>query len=435
MTVALRRLFLCLALTVPASALAVEETYFSVKTALAYGYGTDLGEAAEASVTVEPRLELAAGSGVELVLSGLARVDDADALLPGEPDLDSYSGASRPFTAGSRTFAEIRDAYLEWRRGSHRLRLGKQQIVWGALDGLKVLDTLNPQSFREFILEDFGASRIGLWSLYADTTVGATRLEVALIPDVTTHDVPEVGAWFELTAPRFRFGAPPAAPALPVRTVREDDPLDGGTAGLRVSRTLGRVDFTAVAVSGLDFEPLGRVASTAAGVVIERFHKRREVFGLSAERAAGRFVLRAEAGYLPGRHFNVRSDGGLDHQALDQWRLAVAADVQGPWDVLLNVQYLHDRVESAPDGLIRPARESIVTAFARRSFSYDRLTTELRWYATVGEDDGMIRAEVAYGFGNSRLRLRADSYYGDQEGLFGQFERRDRLTLVFEHTL
>ena len=41
--------------------------------------------------------------------------------------------------------------------GKSYFTFGKQQVVWGKADVLKVLDVVNPPSFRELILEDFFA--------------------------------------------------------------------------------------------------------------------------------------------------------------------------------------------------------------------------------------------------------------------------------------
>jgi hypothetical protein len=46
----------------------------------------------------------------------------------------------------------------------------------------------------------------------------------------------------------------------------------------------------------------------------------------------------------------------------------------------------------------------------------------------------MVRASIGFAAGNSTVSLVSDTFYGDRGGLFGQFARRDRLTLVFEHT-
>lgn len=418
------------------AAAAEARPYFSLQAKARHGAGVDDGRTVEAAAELSPRLEAALSPRTRLEISARVRFDDADRLTPDAPALDSYARASRPRALGTRALAELRDAFVQIDLNRSQLKLGKQQIVWGSLDGIKVLDALNPQSFREFILEDFGSSRIGLWSLYGETTVGGARFELALIPDTTTHEVPEPGAWFELTAPRYRFGATGQSPALPVTVRRPGDGLENGTVGLRTSFRLGRLDLSLVGISGLDFEPLGRVITTPEGSPeVERHHERRELVGVSAESALGRFAFRAEGAFLPSRHFNVRSGDSLLAQRLDQWRAAVGMDVQAPLGVFLNVQYLHDRVLRAPHGLVRPRREEIVTVFVRRRFSYDRISTELRWYTSLDEHDGMIRAEIGYQFSSGLgVRLAGDSFYGRATGIFGQFDEKSRVTLTLEHT-
>jgi hypothetical protein len=51
-------------------------------------------------------------------------------------------------------------------------------------------------------------SRIGLWSAYLDLSLGDWRAELTWMPDLDEPRHSRAGAWFELTAPRFRFGAP-----------------------------------------------------------------------------------------------------------------------------------------------------------------------------------------------------------------------------------
>lgn len=51
---------------------------------------------------------------------------------------------------------EIRELYVDIRRGPLFLRLGKQQVVWGESDGLRLADIINPLDFRwHYFLEDW----------------------------------------------------------------------------------------------------------------------------------------------------------------------------------------------------------------------------------------------------------------------------------------
>ena len=83
-----------------------------------------------------------------------------DKLEPGDPTQEEVSGFSKRHLLGDRLELEVREFFVDWDVGQQgMLRIGKQQIVWGETDGMKLLDVVNPQNFREFILEEFDESR------------------------------------------------------------------------------------------------------------------------------------------------------------------------------------------------------------------------------------------------------------------------------------
>ncbi|HKY93211.1 MAG TPA: hypothetical protein VJM11_19320, partial [Nevskiaceae bacterium] len=106
----------------------------------------------EGDVPLAARVRLHAGAAIEN--------DFRDALEPGRPDQSNRAHASRRWLIDDSGSAELEEFFVDWRAGAWSVRLGKQQTVWGTSDGLKVLDIVNPQSFREFILDDYERSRI-----------------------------------------------------------------------------------------------------------------------------------------------------------------------------------------------------------------------------------------------------------------------------------
>lgn len=423
-----------LVLCIGQSAGAAELTAWQLPVRLSFGHGTDLGSAAHGYLEIEPAASASLASGMSVELSARARLDWEDRLEPGRPSLDTWSDLSSPVIIDDLGTLALRDAYIEMELRNGVARIGKQQIVWGRLDGIKVLDVLNPQSFREFILEDFGHSRIGLWSAYTDMTFGDWRVELALIPDDTGHEIPGEGAWFELNAPRFRYGAPSDQAAPPMRTVRDRDRLEVTAAGIQVSRFIGSVGMSAVAYSGMDHEPLGRIVVDDNEPVLERYYERRNLLGLNADAAIGSVALRAEFAWQPGKAFNTRSPSGLDSVELDQATLAIGADIFAPLDLFVNVQLQLDNVTDAPPTLVRPDRDRIATAVVRRSFSYETVDVELRLYSSLEDGDRLLSSAVTYEAGsNTEMELRLESFSGNRLGLFGQFSDRDRLIVGIRH--
>jgi len=62
----------------------------------------------------------------------------------------------------------LRELYMDTTFGEWDFRLGKQQVVWGTADGIKLLDIINPTDFRELNQNTSEDSRIPLWMVNAE---------------------------------------------------------------------------------------------------------------------------------------------------------------------------------------------------------------------------------------------------------------------------
>jgi hypothetical protein len=68
----------------------------------------------------------------------------------------------------------LRELYVDTMVGDTEVRVGKQQVVWGTADGIKLLDIINPTDYREFAQNTMEDSRIPIWMIKTDTYVGDT---------------------------------------------------------------------------------------------------------------------------------------------------------------------------------------------------------------------------------------------------------------------
>ena len=65
----------------------------------------------------------------------------------------------------------LRELYLDTTVSDWYLRLGKQQVVWGTADGIKLLDIINPTDFREMNQNAVEDARIPIWMVNAETNL------------------------------------------------------------------------------------------------------------------------------------------------------------------------------------------------------------------------------------------------------------------------
>jgi len=64
----------------------------------------------------------------------------------------------------------LREAYVDGTVNDWSIRAGKQQVVWGTADGMKLLDAINPTDFSEMAQNQMEDSRIPVWMINAETT-------------------------------------------------------------------------------------------------------------------------------------------------------------------------------------------------------------------------------------------------------------------------
>jgi len=62
----------------------------------------------------------------------------------------------------------LRELYVDTSVGDWDLRLGKQQVVWGTADGIKLLDNVNPTDWSEFNQNAPADARIPVWMINAE---------------------------------------------------------------------------------------------------------------------------------------------------------------------------------------------------------------------------------------------------------------------------
>lgn len=340
----------------------------------------------------------------------------------------------RYFPGGDDAELELRELYLDLQAGPAFLRLGKQQIVWGQADGIKVLDVLNPQSFREFILDDFEESRIPLWSAMAEVPVGSALLQLTWIPDLTFHDVPGPDDWYAWTSPKLMVQLPAGVPVVEVSESRPGDGLADGEWAIQLSGFSGGWDWTLNHADHFEDLPLVGSQLGELGVRLDTGYLRSRTSGASVSRPLGNIVVRGEVAYrtdlpIPGRQANGLP-GGVP---TDTVAALVGIDFSGLSNTWLSLQVLVDRAMDHPSRLVRDRDEYLLTATADRYFLNRRLKTRVQAFHSPNEDDGLARLAIEYQLASRvSISLAVDEFYGPDRGLFGQFAHRDQIRFSIE---
>ncbi len=355
--------------------------------------------------------------------------------MPAHPGAFVYSCRAGGAGARDRVEFELRELRLEGRAGPAWLTLGKQQIVWGQADGLKVLDRVNPQDFREFILDDFDDSRIPLWAANVEVPAGPVDVQLVWLPDPSFHEIPEPGASYAFTAPRF---LPPAVPGFATALAPLERPkrlLADSDAGVRLHSFLGGWDLTLNYLYHYDDRPVfeGRRSATALGptLVFTPGYRRSHLVGGTFANAFGDLTVRGEVAWESDRFLSTRDPREPDALAEGPELGAVLGlDWYGFRDTLVSLQVFESAFLSDAAGLLRDRAETTFTLLVRRELWNQRLRVETILLVGANEGDGLVRPKVSLQVGNDwTVWAGFDVFWGDDEGVFGEFDGRDRLVV------
>jgi hypothetical protein len=95
-----------------------------------------------------------------------ADIGNTGAVWHGEFNFVTNTEAASERLEGYERYSQydyLREFYFDVPAGDWFFRLGKQQVVWGTADGIKLLDVINPTDYRFFFQEPFEESRIPVW--------------------------------------------------------------------------------------------------------------------------------------------------------------------------------------------------------------------------------------------------------------------------------
>ncbi len=402
-----------------------------------WAYGTVVNNSQKLELIFEPEVNIDFQYNSKFTAIARLRVDVEDNLESGDLSQDATSNYSQRTMIGDHADMEMREFYYETESGETYLKLGKQQIVWGKADGLKVLDVVNPQDFREFILDDFNDSRIPLWTVNAEIPLNDSVLQLIWIPDQTYHAIPKPDSLYAFTSPLL-VPVLPAGVAVDLRPVdKPDDFFADADYGMRLSSFIGGWDVTLNYLYHYYDTPVlfQKLALGAQPVVtVTPGYERTHLIGGTFSNAFGEFVLRGELGYSTDRYFltnNIKNTNGVFKT--DEVSYVLGLDWSGISDTFLSMQLFQSLLLDDQPGLVRDKVDTSMTFLASRNFMNDTLVVEILWIHNTNNNDGLVRPKIKYEWqDNINIWLGADTFYGDSKGLFGQFNKNDRIVLGME---
>lgn len=365
----------------------------------------------------------------------------------------------------------LRECYFDIYTDKLDIRAGKQQVVWGTADGVRILDLVNPLDYREWTLKEYVETRIPLWMFNIEGELLADgHLQLLLIPDYQPNYYAPAGAPFTLRT--VDIGAQGTANALArgvsVQTIdqKPGKQFKNTKVGVRWQNVLGGWDYTLNYLHTYDFASSAYTAfiirpRAAPLLRLVRRSEQIDVFGLSFSKTLTEgflsdllkgWTLRGEFAYTKGGAMNYGYDETIQGTVdVDQYNYCLGFDRNFWTNWLFSyqfIQFIVDEKEDFPQfysnvaGIQTQTENTLL--FGPTRGGLDDITTMMTLKLSTDFMHERLKPEVLvlYGFDND-WRISPKCTYeindqwsvagglhifeGDSQGLNGQFDKNDQL--------
>ncbi|MDX8389387.1 MAG: DUF1302 family protein [Mariprofundaceae bacterium] len=349
-------------------------------------------------------------------------------------ELGNSSDLTEPIKDFYRYGSELKEAYLLYAGDDFDFRLGKQQIVWGKTDGLRLLDIANPLDYREFILDDFLDLRIGLWAArlnyYAYMAGQEHEFELLFIPDLQMAKFAPFGS---------RWGFQPTAfpKGIEVRPLPEEHPkrsLANSELGAAWRSRVAGWDLSLNWFYGWQDTPNIEKNLQNNTLAIRPRHFKMNTFGASLSNALAAFVLRAELGVNVGEgidRYGLTPDTSIIRK--NTFNAAIAIDYnQYHWTI--SPQLFMRHIFSWEPTLIESKNSGFVSLRLATDFMNEKLKPEVIALWDWDAYGWLLRPSIEYLYSDTITTSLAADIFGGTKGFFGQFADNDRLSIALVYS-
>lgn len=399
-----------------------------------FSYEFEEKDVQKSELILKPEFSYKLNKNSKFVLRGQLYTELNDNLEAGVPKEETVSKFSKRLFIGDRANLELREFYFYTNiQKKLRLTIGKQQIVWGETDGLKLLDVVNPQNFREFILDDFEDSRIPLWSLKAEFDIKDVGVQFVWIPDNTYHITQDFDAPFFT---KSLFMAPPENVSMEFNKLEKPNRfISDSDIGLKFSTFTKGWDLSLNYFYHYSDLPVFynelQITNTNVPIIeVSPKFKRQHLIGGTFNKVFGSSTFRGEFAYIFNQNFmstNPAAFRGIETSNV--LKNAIGLDyIKG--ENIISAQLFSDIITDDISAYNRKRFETNTSLKISREMMNDNLNAEVLWVHNANHGDGYIKPQISYWMNsNTQLFLGSSVFYGNETKLFGQFKDRSRVSL------
>lgn len=329
-----------------------------------------------------------------------------------------------------RTGMELREAYLAYAKGNLDLRVGRQIVVWGVADALRLTDCVSPCDYTEFLAQDYDDIRMPVNALRTRYTWRSVTFEAICNP---------VADFFILPTDRHNPWALtlPSAPlpyTIDLESCKPEKRLRNMEYGGRITTNLSGIDFSLSVLRTWNKMPALSltVSDNGKSLLVKGEYRRMTMLGADCSLPVGQFVLRGEAAC----YFDEAQSRGVGKDVVcrNTYNALVGVDWYPGNDWNFSAQYCHKYTAGNLDGLSVYRHAALATARISKELMRNSLKLSTFAYVDVSNGGVFNRFSASYAL-NDQIELTTgyDFFHADK-GKFAMYKQNSEVWLKAKYS-
>jgi hypothetical protein len=332
-----------------------------------------------------------------------------------------------------RTFFELREAYLEYAGTHWDLRAGRQIIIWGVSDGIRITDIISPMDFTEFLAREYDDIRMPVDAIKFRCFSNSVKMELVFVPVFQSFIYP--------TDPRNPWNIFPVSEGGPdvVITPAKTPPgtLASSEFGGRISAFFSGIDISLMSLYSWNKLPVfsTRFSEEMDTTFLIPEHHRLFMTGFDLSTTLGSLVLRGEGAYFAGEYFPTEINGSSNHLiSRDVIRYLLGVDWYPGNEWTLTGQLSQTHIIKFCHEMSCERNHVLATVGISKKILHSTLTLSTFGYMDLSAKGFFNRTSLDYSLSDPIHLCAGVDLFGGEGGMFGMYKDNSEVWIKVKYS-
>lgn len=320
---------------------------------------------------------------------------------------------------------DLREAYFNYQSKNWGFKFGKQFIIWGVADGIRITDVVSPMDMSEFLTQDYDDIRMPVNSLKLFVFNNKIKFEAIIVPIFKGYILP--------TDTLNPWNIIPSNLLIPVEynelSYRPELKLKNIEFGGRLSFTLPGIDFSLSSLYTWNKMPILEYEYTQNKITIIPKYYRMWFVGADFSKPLGQFVFRGELAFNIDKHFSYKPLCKESQNGFNTIHWLFGIDWYAPKEWMLSTQLSSENIFEYKDYISQKNNNTIATLNISKSLINSTLKLSNFTYYDISNKGWLSRFSSEYSLNdNINIALGFD-WIGGNEGIFSLYKNNSQIWL------